>query len=269
MLLERCRKGWRRPTPALRLPFAAAWGLAALSLLLALAGAGGAAPTCTRSPPGPPLQPVSRRPARRSVPGLPVLPHGAATGGSCQQQQQVPCLQAWHATLRSRSNAAPAPTLVLQAQLTPDQLLELAAPAVRYLRAFTTQCWLPVRNHCRRDISSSTACHDVSKGRNPVLAHPMACVAADAVLSAWVPNRSWPPADPWPAAAPILILAPALLCLRARAPVAGHPRGSHHAACAPNPRCPTSRRSMGPNHAYRCWPLLCSAGPDCAHRHVR
>ena len=31
-----------------------------------------------------------------------------------------------------------------QEQLTPMDLLELGAPAVRYLRAFTTQCWLPV-----------------------------------------------------------------------------------------------------------------------------
>lgn len=35
--------------------------------------------------------------------------------------------------------------------MAPDQLLELAAPAVRYLRAFTTQCWLPVRASCSGD----------------------------------------------------------------------------------------------------------------------
>ena len=45
---------------------------------------------------------------------------------------------------------SPASLLGLQADpnLSPLELLELGAPAVRYLRAFTTQCWQPVSLAC-------------------------------------------------------------------------------------------------------------------------
>lgn len=38
--------------------------------------------------------------------------------------------------------------------LSPLELLDLGAAAVRYLRAFTTQCWLPVR--ARRPLAATT-----------------------------------------------------------------------------------------------------------------
>lgn len=111
--------------PSLVRPLRAGPQLATALLLLALAASTGQGES-RQAAPQPPAAAVSARPL---VPppggGRPLLAAGAQIG--------------------SPAAPPPAPRRLQDASLSPLELLELGAPAVRYLRAFTTQCWQPVR----------------------------------------------------------------------------------------------------------------------------
>jgi hypothetical protein len=64
--------------------------------------------------------------------------------------------------------------------LTPLELLELGAPAVRYLRAFTNQCWLPVR----RGQENAAAVAAAARARQHCSWYSCTLAAAP-VLPAW------------------------------------------------------------------------------------
>ena len=93
--------------------------------------------------------------------------------------------------------------------MTPLELLELGAPAVRYLRAFTNQCWLPVRGWRALGMEGAAAMASQQPGRcsrrpersqcccRP--APPAPCRRGALGQTAWLPTLPTPPPAPLPA----------------------------------------------------------------------